>query len=760
MDENFTKRFHGKARLLRILYPKGKWEKGKWAIFRTQIVEEIEGVAYDEFVVFKGVVSSAEIGQVYEVLGDLEESNTYGPDYRILMWQEDFDINCKEGQFAFLRAIANTPRQVSLLRPLLDLEHPIEEINEMTPEELKKATGLSISETRRISREVKEKFVFRRVYSKLGMVGIDAQTISVLLRKYDENAEVLLNDFEQNPYCLIKKLPGFGWTRIDSIALQMGILPNSQERVRAYIHYYLEDQAFNGHTWSLTSAVANSAPYTLKTPDGLFEDMDALREALRGMIDDGELWTNEEHTHLALKEYRDIEQEIARELHRLASAPLFKMKDDLHAVERLEAQQGWKFTIEQLQAIQDVSQSNVAIITGAAGTGKSTVVSAALKLLPDGTKVAQCALAGKAAARLTEVTGLKGSTIHRLLLGMTDTPITTIDNQEYLGAEVIILDEISMVGAEIFLALLKKTRTGSKLIMIGDDGQLESIGLCNIFKDMLESGAIPVGRLNKIHRQAAKSAIITESMKVRNGEQLVEAGKEVDEVRGELQDLLVHTYKNSNDFLPTRNLILEQYKRLLDLGADPSDIQVIVPMKSRGDACTTILNKDIQELVNARNAYYAIKTGKDSELRLNDRVICVKNNYNAYAPNSEEKTPVYNGDRGIITDISYDSFIVDFDLWGPIEITSDMKSSIELGYALSCHKLQGSEAPYVIIGLDFQSRILLTKEWLYTAITRAKKLCVLIAETNALQYTINTSRILTKRTFLKEFLEEEFGGAN
>ena len=288
---------------------------------------------------------------------------------------------------------------------------------------------------------------------------------------------------------------------------------------------------------------------------------------------------------------------------------------------------------------------------------------------------------------------------------------------------------------------------------------------------MLDSGVVPVSRLTQIHRQAAKSAIITESIKVRNQQDLIPDGWVGHEVRGELQDLELNIY---GDAILSQDTILETYQRLLESGVSYHDIQVIVPTKQRGMICTHVLNTLIQDIVNPatpENQGVTIGNNKNKKtssytLRRNDRVIVTKNMYQAsrYSDisdwGSETDQPdtiaVYNGDRGIIKFATPQQLVVTFDQWGDVSFKRDCFHNIELGYALSCHKLQGSEANYVIVGFDMSGMILLSKEWLYTAITRAKKHCVICAETRAVSYASYRSNISQKQTMLKELLRIAF----
>ena len=422
-------------------------------------------------------------------------------------------------------------------------------------------------------------------------------------------------------------------------------------------------------------------------------------------------------------------------------------------IEECKTKDGFKYCFSVPSTMLVLRRNNRIFITG--NTGKSSVVSGVLKMLGD-CSFAQTALSGRAASRLSEITNADGYTIHRLLEYQPPYGFGR-NKHNQLPYDVIILDEISMVGAELFYSLIQAVKTGSKLIMIGDDGQLESIGLCNIFKDMLDSNVIPVAKLTKIHRQAAKSAIITESVKVRYHEQLVSSKWVGEEIRGELQDLELNIY---NDAILSQKRIIEKFNEIYEKCADIEKIQIVVPMKHRGEISTLALNGIVQNIVNplGKNEIEITNKPKKGEsisykLREGDKVIVSRNNYKTKTAKGDI-CPVFNGNKGIIKTIDSlnNEIKIDFEQWGLVVIKRKDWKTIELGYALTCHKLQGSESDYVIIGLDYSCRALLTKEWLYTAITRAKKYCVLCAETNALSYCITNSNVPYKRTFLQEML--------
>ena len=285
---------------------------------------------------------------------------------------------------------------------------------------------------------------------------------------------------------------------------------------------------------------------------------------------------------------------------------------------------------------------------------------------------------------------------------------------------------------------------------------------------MLNSGVIPVARLTKIHRQAAKSAIITESIKVRKANLLTPFGWVGQEVRGELKDLELDVYRNAAD---SYNHIMAQFNRLYqNAGMDCSDIQIVLPQRFKGSISTLRLNLAVQAIVNPVNGqdethihYIASGTNVDYMLRVGDSVIINRNNYDTVTDDGVN-CPVYNGNKGTVVSIDEGLGIItiDFEQWGKIVIPHyndkglNVWNTIELAYALTCHKLQGSEAKYVIVGLDNTAHVMLTREWLYTAITRAKKFCVICAESDALNYSIKNSNVPYKQTFLCDFLKKRF----
>lgn len=747
-----------KIKIVKIYYPKdlATHMPGDWASFAADVLEEKEGEIKTKkgFLRLSGPTPSLDVTQEYTLTARYAPNEKYGDQYNVLSMNKVIDFTDPIEQRQFLEHTL-TEAQVNSLYE--QLSNPFEVIKNREVETLCTVKGIGKAKAENIIDRYYGNIDDAYAYVQLDELGLSDHMIAKLIEKYN-SADTLVAKIKENPYVLIDDIDGIGWKKADAIALGTGIGKQSVQRIKAFIYYYLSQEAYNGNTWTDVDNVIDACTNELQ-----LVAPEPLRKALYELNEEEKLWWNEEKTIFALPKARSIEQQIADELYRLQSATIKNISDEVidikSSIKSVEDEKGIEYTEEQRRAIELVLCNNVSIITGYGGTGKSTVVAAVLDILK-GFSFAQTALSGRAAARLSEITSKDGYTIHRLLKYSPKDKKFEYNHNNQLPYDIIILDEVSMVGAELFYDLIQAVHDQARLIMIGDDGQLESIGMCNIFKDMLASGVIPVARLTQIHRQAAKSAIITESIKVRTSRQIIPHNWVGSEVRGELHDLELDIY---GDSILSQKHLIDQFERLYAGLKTAEDIQIVLPQKYRGEICTTKINTIIQGIVNpgGKNEFevnlnfnggtvtYALREG--------DKVIVNKNNYDTMTVNGAN-CPVYNGNKGMIKSINKRTkkMIVDFEQWGEVIIPYKLWSTIELAYALSCHKLQGSEADYVIVGLDFSAKMLLTREWLYTAITRAKKKCIICAETKALSYSITNTNVPYKRTFLHEFLVKRF----
>ena len=400
------------------------------------------------------------------------------------------------------------------------------------------------------------------------------------------------------------------------------------------------------------------------------------------------------------------------------------------------------------------------IVTG--NCGKSYTVNAIVKILKAYDKEPEmCALSGRASSKLGEITHLKGKTIHKLLGYNPKLGGFLYDEECRLATDMVILDEASMVGGELFARLVKAIPNGAKFLMVGDIAQLESIGMGNVLKDCMSSGVISTNTLTKIHRQAQQSGIITESLRVSQGQPAFSADATLDgEFRGELRDLKFVTF---SDYNLAQKKILDEYKELYEKkGVPASDIRVIVPMRVRGNISCRCLNEEIQKIVNGKPTFFEKKmeysdngTKWTVTYREGDLIIITKNNYEAHRPNGE-KIEIFNGNVGCIKEIRGNHMIVDLTQQGEVELTDEDLKDINLAYCLTCHKIQGDSCKYAIVGLSTAEYALFSRELLYTAITRARKYCAVVVQNKAFFSAIKISRIKLKQTWLKGFLQKLF----
>ena len=729
-----------------------RYYKDQWGIVICSIDEVLKGdfIGDKNGMVFKGNMPEPVRGATYIIVADYVEDPKWGNQYNIKSIYSDisFDKEDKKGKEKFLLSIF-TPNQVSAMYEIYD--DPFSILDTEDVEKLVQIKGCGIKTADNWIRKFKKNINIARIFVELDEYGLTNNMIKRLMERY-HSPDLIIEKVKTNPYVLVNEVEGIGWKRADEIALAGHIEFDSPTRIGAYIVYYLNRCGDEGYSWITPDQLLGSILDNLgeEVPD------ENITTAIREL--GNKLWWNEEKDKIGLSKYYNIEHKVAEELIRIRNAKSNICCDDWEEhIDHLERVQGWKFTDEQMNGIKTVLNNNITIITGLAGTGKTSVVSGVLEALNHYSSV-MCALSGRAASRMSEVTGKEGFTIHRLLgfpKGAPDYQCFEYNQDHKLGADIYILDEISMVDAKIFYYLLRAIPDGAKLICLGDSGQLESIGCGNVAYDMIHSSEIPTIELTKIHRQAAKSAIITQSIAVRNSKQIIPKNWTGVETRGELQDLELHCYSDSSN---TFYNIMEIFSRLMaQKDFNIMDCQIIVPIKVRGDACAYNINNTVQELYNppAKNKKEITRISNDKTfiLREGDKVINVINNYKL-------KTPIYNGNIGTIKSISYseelDSRIitVDFVGIGNVDVPEDCWLGIELGYAITVHKYQGSQSKYIIFGLDFSSYALLTRELVYTGITRAQKKCYLVCQTGALRYATMQQSISKKQTHLQDCLYE------
>lgn len=726
-----------------------RYFKDHWGIIEVSVDTINKGAPQADrwgFVTFKGEMPDIKEGSSYRIVGDYVNDPKWGPQYDIIRMFSNivFKDGDKEAQHKFLDSIF-TPRQVKLLYDGLD--DPFETLKVKNIPALVQVKGIGMYTAVEMAAKFETNFHLGKIFSELADYNLTNNMINRLVARY-KSPDMVIDKVKRNPYVLVEEVDGIGWAKADQIAQAGGIGPYDPRRIGAYIKQYLKTVGEEGQSWITPDELLGAILDTLgeDVPD------EKISEAMRAITDD--LWWDEDKTKIGLKKYYNIERRIAEELIRIRDAETNENDyvgwlDKIHA---LETKQGWRFTKEQLEGIELAITSNVILITGMAGTGKSSLVRGILEVLGDKSYV-QCALSGRAASRMGEITGKEGSTIHRLLgfPDMNGKHGFKYHDENPMPYEMYIVDEISMIGASLFLNFISAIPSGAKLICLGDHGQLESIGSGNIAHDIMASPEIPTVVLRKIHRQAEASGIISEAFKIRSGQQIVEKDWVGEDVRGELKDFKIVCYSDTSNTFYKIMAAYSEAKSKKDFNV--LETQVIVPMKNKGPACTYELNNAMQELVNPaskkKNEVTVFNYGKPYILREGDKIINTKNNY-------KTNPVIYNGNIGIIRAIDLNDRVItaDFIGIGTVDIEEEFWSGLELGYAITGHKYQGSQSKEIIVGMDYSAYMLLSREWCYTAITRAEKQCTFIAQTSALRFATANEAITKKQTHLQQALHD------
>lgn len=738
-----------------------------FTIASFDLVKEIDGEVeihpiYKTFTVV-GIMPYLMEDADYEISATEVENKKYGNQYQVnsINLYLPNGIESKEGQKEFLDIIF-TKLQVKEMYEALD--DPYMTLKDGDISSLVKVKNCGMKTAVAWIDKFKTYMPLSNAMKELSEYGLTEALLRRIVNHY-KSSDIAVEIIQNKPYKLIE-VNGVGWHKCDEIAMKGGLKPDSPERIGTYILYYLQERANEGYSYIPADAnteIENGIVSKTQKPINFIDTMieffgdDISDEALKGGLDyvNDQLWFSDDRKFVGLKRIYDLEMSVAENLIRIRDGENdFKYSNWKDIIKQKEIDQGWEYNEQQIEGIKAVLENQVVVITGKAGTGKSSIVDAMIAVL-QGYSYAQTALSGRAAARMAEITHEEGYTIHRLLgfpKGDRDHGGFVFHEDNKLPRDIIILDEVSMVDGELFNRLVKAIKTGSKLIMLGDTGQLECIGCMNIAADLIASKEIVSIELSQIHRQAANSGIITESIKARKGIQLIEKDWIGTEVRGKLNDLVLDCFSDkSNTFYK----VMQHASSELEDGTDIMDLMVIAP-SYKNESGVDNLNAALQSLYNPdsseKKEVFVQKSSKAWILREGDKIINVQNDY--YAKN-KFTAGIFNGNIGVVKNIDIDAntIAVDFqDIPGIMILPKKNWKDLELGYAITCHKAQGSQCKKVIVGLDFGSFIQLSREWVYTAMTRAIDKCYMVAQNNALRYAVSKNSISVKRTHLVNLL--------
>lgn len=589
----------------------------------------------------------------------------------------------------------------------------------------------------------------------LQKLGISVNMALKIYKVYETKTE---DNVRKNPYMLVDDIDGIGFATADRIAAELGIKRDSDYRISAAITYLLKEAASKaGHNYLPEDELIQLALGLLAIDSDNAEER--IHDCLEDMIMLGDLvrYDTGEHIAILLKKSYNIEKNIARKLLQLrqeASDFRVNVEDEVHRFERFA---GFVLHPNQAKAVKDAIENGVQIVTGGPGTGKTTIVKCILNLFKNlGQRVALCAPTGRAAKRLSQATGEEAKTIHRMLDldWKNGEGHFTYNEQTRLPLDVVVVDEVSMVDEYVFNALLNALERGTRLVLVGDKDQLASVGAGNVLNDLIKCGRFSVSYLTQIYRQSEQSKIVPNAHKINNG-------------------LMPDIDNKSNDFffeerqtaaeICASTLALVTMRLPKYLGMRAQDIQVLCPMK-RSLAGTVNLNRELQAVINPPSPHKKEFRYGDSIFREGDKVMQMQNNYQqawtqTLGVRAERGTGVYNGDIGIIESINTQimQFTVRFEDDKVSVYQFGDTEQIALAYAVTIHKSQGCEFDAVVIALD-ANYMLQTRNLLYTAVTRAKKMVVISGAKNTVQRMVRNNETARRYSLLINLIEQEISG--
>ena len=639
-------------------------------------------------------------------------------------------------------------------------------IIEEEPLVLAQVNGISEKKAKEIGEVFHAQYELRRAMLFLQDYGITSTYAIKIYKQYKEHTtEVVKN----TPYRLVEDIYGIGFRKADEIAARVGIAKNAPERIKTGVLYILTSFSSNGHTYMPKARLVEEG-IKLLLPESYQEVLstgqmehplieNALIELAMGKQIIIKNYDNTACVFLAYLYHSEVA--VARKLVDLSS---LYQKDSTVDVEKELAQTQRELKIElveeQKEAVRNVLTNGVTVITGGPGTGKTTTINAILHMLEKaGEDVLLAAPTGRAAKRMSEATGMQAQTIHRLLeIGYmreeTERQMFNRNEDNPIEADVLIVDEMSMVDITLMHALLKALVEGQRLVLIGDADQLPSVGAGNVLKDIINSGRIPVVRLIQIFRQATKSAIVMNAHRINKGAYPVVNEKGTDfffmkrSIQEEVRDTII-------ELVTTR---LPKYQGFDSL----KDIQILAPMR-KGVLGVNELNKALQQALNPPHDLKPEKEYRGVLFRQGDKVMQIKNNYNTpwkilgkTGLPLDEGTGVFNGDCGIITAILEELEVVKvtFDDGKVVEYEFNQLDELELAYAVTIHKSQGSEYPVVILPIHSGPPMLLSRNLLYTAVTRAKKMVVGIGLMDTMERMVDNNREVERYSSLEIHLKQ------
>lgn len=684
-----------------------------------------------------GIFSAIAEGENIEAQGEYTEHPTYGQQFKVTSFEE----KAPEDEEAIERYLGSGAIKGIGLAMAARIVRRFKEdtfrIIEEEPERLAEIKGISNRKAMEIASQVNEKRDLRQAMIFLQQYGI---TMNLAVKVYQAYGQDVYGIIRENPYRLADDIDGVGFRTADEIAARVGIRMDSDFRVRSGILYTLLQASGEGHTYlpetELTTRASKLLNVTAEQVEKQYMDLAIERKIILKQMED--------QTQIYAASFYYMEANTATMLKRLNVSYDVSDAEIEQRIRGIEKKSGMTLDEHQVTAVKEAVRNGLLVITGGPGTGKTTTINTIIRYFElEGLEIFLAAPTGRAAKRMSETTGFEARTVHRMLElngGAEGSGGFERDESNPLEADVIIVDEMSMVDISLMYSLLKAISVGTRLILVGDVNQLPSVGPGSVLRDIIQSHACNVVMLTKIFRQASTSDIIVNAHKINHGEEVILDNKSMD-----------FFFLKRYDADVIINVVLQLIKQKLPkfVDATPYDIQVLTPMR-KGLLGVERLNGILQRYMNPPANDKVEKEYGSTVFREGDKVMQTKNNYQLaweirtkFGLTVDKGLGIFNGDMGIIRQINdfAEQMIIEFDEGRMVEYPYKLLDELELAYAITIHKSQGSEYPAVVIPLLGGPMMLMNRNLLYTAVTRARKCVTLVGnEVTFRQMIQNTSQ--------------------
>ena len=696
-----------------------------------------------------GVFSDIVEGENIEAKGEFIEHPVYGHQFKV----RSFEEKAPEDEVAIERYLGSGAiKGIGLAlaaRIVRRFKKDTFRIIEEEPERLAEIKGISERKAMEIADQVNAKKDLRQAMIFLQQYGIST-TLAVKI--YNYYGSRIYSVLKENPYQMADDIEGVGFKTADEIASRAGIRTDSDFRIRSGVLYVLLQASAEGHTYLPMEELTRRATELLEV-DGEHIEKHYMNLAIDRKII---MQQKEEVTQIYAATFYHMEANTAAMLRQLDVSYDVSDAEIEKRIKRIEKQTGIELDEQQICAVKEAVRNGLLIITGGPGTGKTTTINTIIRYFEmEGMDIFLGAPTGRAAKRMSETTGFEARTIHRMLEvngGVEGTGGFERNEKNPLETDVIIIDEMSMVDITLMYALLKAVLAGTRLILVGDVNQLPSVGPGAVLKDIIDSNQFHTVKLNKIFRQASTSDIVVNAHKINNGEEVLLDNKSMD-------FFFLKRYEADKIINVTLQLIKQKLPKYVD--ASEYDIQVLTPTR-KGLLGVERLNTVLQMYLNPEDGKKREKEYGGTIFREGDKVMQIKNNYqleweirSKYGLCIDKGMGVFNGDTGIIEEINFfaETMTVSFDEGKMVEYPFKLLEELELAYAITIHKSQGSEYPAVIIPLFQGPRMLLNRNLIYTAVTRAKKCVTLVGDDEVFRTMVQNNSQLKRYSGLSDQLK-------